>query len=358
MTTRLQIDDREQRKQLKRQKELARILKEFSKYEDQKRAELEVEAFETAVEVLQTVHHQSGQKIDWQAFAFALPPHAPSFYAKNFLNESLANFVALKEGEGIQEKLMEKWQTDEADYHLRYGKYQEDHAEWLKLRELALQILNGDSEAYGEALKVFQPFNELAELGSELTFKVHDPKKVRCTLRINGHGIIPSETKSLTAAGKLSVKTMPKGRFHEIYQDYACGCCLRIGREILALLPVDSVIATILVATVDSATGNPTDLPILSALLERKTMENLNFHELDPSDSMQNFLARGDVKVSKKTGTFCGITPLAYEDLDYEKNQKNDAETLRQRIASMRARYQKMLKPSKAFSDLNNSANE
>lgn len=38
---------------------------------------------------------------------------------------------------------------------------------------------------------------------------------------------------------KLSVKAMPKGRFHEVYQDYACGCCLRIGREVLALLPVD-----------------------------------------------------------------------------------------------------------------------
>ena len=37
---------------------------------------------------------------------------------------------------------------------------------------------------------------------------------------------------------------MPKGRFHEIYQDYLCGCLLRVAREVFALFPVDTVLVT------------------------------------------------------------------------------------------------------------------
>lgn len=344
----MRYDPPELRAQMKRQKELTKILKEVSKIEERERARLETEAYETGIAVLLSVHHQSSPSVNWRRLAFELPPHAPVFYARNYLAETLGNFATLKEGEGVQEALAEKWKIDEADYYTRHGKYQADHAEWFRLRGLAMRILEAKTEAYGEALQVFQPFSELSELGSELTFKVHDRTKVRCSLRINGQGIIPGEVKSLTAAGKLSVKAMPKGRFHEIYQDYACGCCLRIGREIFALLPVDYVLTTIQVAATDPATGNLKDLPILSALLDRSTMERLNFAELDPSDSMANFITRGDVKVSKKTGAFTGITPLTYDDLSLGSDQKEGTESLRQRVGEIRTRFQRALKPARA----------
>ena len=354
----MRYDPPELRKQLIRQKELAKILKGVSKIEERERAKLETEAYETEIAVLLSVHHQSSPCVNWRALAFALPPHAPVFYARNYLAETLGNFSALKEGEGIKEALAEKWKVDEGDYLSRHGGYQEAHAEWRRLRVLALQILEADTEAYGEALQVFQPFSELAELGAELTFNAHDRNKVRCSLQINGQGIIPAEVKSLTAAGKLSVKAMPKGRFHEIYQDYACGCCLRIGREILALLPVDYVLTTIQVAATDPATGNPTDLPILSALLDRSTKESLNFAELDPSDSMANFITRGDVKVSKKTGAFTGITPLSFDDLSFGPDQKEGIDSLRQRVGDIRTRFHRALKPARAGIEPANLSND
>lgn len=354
----MRYDPPELRQQLKRQKEIAKILKEVSKMEERQRAKLEAEAYDTEIAVLLSVHHQASPGVDWRALAFALPPHAPAFYARNHLAESLANFAALREGEGIQKALDEKWKVDEGDYHSRHGKYQQDHVKWLSLKELALRILAADLDAYGEALQVFQPFSELAELGSELSFKAHDRNKVRCSLRINGQGIIPNEVKSLTAAGKLSVKAMPKGRFHEVYQDYACGCCLRIGREILALLPVDYVLTTIQVAAVDPATGNPTELPSLSALLDRSTMGGLNFAELDPSDSMANFITRGDVKVSKKTGAFTGITPLTYDDLSFGPDQAEGIESLRQRVGDIRTRFHRTLKPARAGIESANLSND
>jgi hypothetical protein len=352
MTPNPRTNGRELRQHLKRQKELARILKEVAKMDEWKRARLEVEAFEVELAALLSVHHQEGAVIDWKGIAFALPPHAPSFYSTNHLRETLQNFATLREGEDCQERLQEMWTTDEAEYHGRHARYQEAFTEWHQLRELALRILGGDLPAYGEALQIFQPFSELSEMGSEIKFKVHDAKKVLCTLRINGQEIIPKEVKSLTASDKLSVKAMPKSRFHEIYQDYACGCCLRVGRELLALLPVDYVLTTIQVAAPDSSTGNIADIPILSALLDRTTMASLNFPALDPSDSMQNFITRGDVKVSKKSGAFTPIVPLAYEDLSFPSEAVEGVEPLLGRIGEMRSRYRKTLKPRKLESEM------
>jgi hypothetical protein len=73
------------------------------------------------------------------------------------------------------------------------------------------------------------------DLGSSIHMTVHDAKLIECVLKVNGRSAIPSEVKSLTAAGRVVVKTMPKARFHEIYQDYVCGCLLRLAREIFAI---------------------------------------------------------------------------------------------------------------------------
>ena len=95
---------------------------------------------------------------------------------------------------------------------------------------------------------------------------VHDPKLIECELKVNGQDVIPADTKSLSAGGKLVVKAMPKARFHEIYQDYVCGCVLRLAREMFALLPVDNVILTATVDGTDSATGHVAELPVLSVV--------------------------------------------------------------------------------------------
>ena len=108
----------ELREQLKRQKELTKFLKQSYQIEERQRARLEAEACETDIAVIFSVHHQSSQSVDWRALAFALPPHAPEFYAKNYLTETLGNFANLKKGEGIPDALTEKWKVDEADYHM------------------------------------------------------------------------------------------------------------------------------------------------------------------------------------------------------------------------------------------------
>jgi hypothetical protein len=188
-------------------------------------------------------------------------------------------------------------------------------ATWKKLHSLAKRVLDGDGKAYGEALSELSPFNELSVLGSAITFHIHDSKLIECELRVNGRHAIPRETKALTSNGKVAIKVMPKGRYHELYQDYVCGSVLRVVREVLALLPIDVVLVTALVPVTQGSTGASEDLPVLSAAINRETLNRLDFENLDPSDSMVNFVHRGDVLASRKSGDFTTVIPLTPADL-------------------------------------------
>jgi hypothetical protein len=183
------------------------------------------------------------------------------------------------------------------------------------MKSLARRILAGEHEAYTEALAEFSPLSEISDLGSSIHFTVHDAKLIECALKVNGTQAIPSEVKTLTTSGKVSVKPMPRGRFHEIYQDYVCGCMLRVVREVFALLPVETLLITAFVDSLDSRTGQTVEVPVLSAAMTRAIVAQLDFDRLDPSDAVECFLHRGDFKASRKSEAFQSITPLAPADV-------------------------------------------
>ncbi|MCI0747261.1 MAG: TerB family tellurite resistance protein [Verrucomicrobia subdivision 3 bacterium] len=205
---------------------------------------------------------------------------------------------------------------DEREFQAAWTQYQRDHAEWENEKALAASVLAGDHDAYVRVLRELSPFAELSELGSSLNFRIHTPQLMEALVKVNGEQAIPSAIKSLISSGKVSTKAMPKGRFHEIYQDYVCGCVLRVGRELFALLPVETIIVTALADLFDSRTGRTAEQPILSVAMPRGVLRKLNFNLLDPSDAMENFLHRGDFKASRKAGAFVPITPLAPADLE------------------------------------------
>jgi hypothetical protein len=296
---------REERASLKRQKELERMLKEHAKFSAQERARLEVEAFENSIEVLLSVHRDARPQLDWMAPLSALPPHRP--------------------------------------LHPDMAAYEKEHAEWQKMRSLAKRVLAGEEKAYGEALRELSAFEELSTLGSSISFRVHHSKLILCELKVNGRDVIPAEVKSLTAAEKLSVKAMPKTRFHEVYQDYVCGCVLRVARESFALLPVDSVIVTALVSTVQASTGMNMDTPVLSVAFSRQSLARLDFGRLDPSDSMENFTHRGDAMASRKSGEFVAIVPLKPEELSGHEPAKPNLTDVLNRVRDLHSKISSKL---------------
>jgi hypothetical protein len=251
---------RQQREAQKRLRELERQAKEQAKRSEMEQARLEVDTYESRIEVLLSVHKEQGETWDWAAVAASLPPPAPGkssrreFAARNqLLAASVGPLVPFRldwregswQSEAEHRQMLRKDQRtadghlcrkreaqaaverarlqDEQEHQAALLAYAPDRAEWEKMRALAQRILAGDRQAYLDALAGFSPFAELANVGSSVEFTIHSSTQVGCVLKVNGTQAIPAEIKSLTASGKLSTKPMPRARFHELYQDYVCG---------------------------------------------------------------------------------------------------------------------------------------
>jgi len=119
---------------------------------------------------------------------------------------------------------------------------------------------------------------------------------------------VPSQQKSLLQSGKLSTKAMPKGQFYEIYQDYVAGTLLWVANTVLGLLPIPEIVATGSINMLNPATGHLEETPVLSALVPRATIGQMNLERLDPSEGLANFK---HVMNFKKTQGFTAITPIS-----------------------------------------------
>jgi hypothetical protein len=159
---------------------------------------------------------------------------------------------------------------------------------------------------------------------------------VECVLKVRGRQIIPAEIKTLTASEKVSVKPMPKGRFHEIYLDYLCGCVLRVAREVFALLPVDTVMVTAAADSLDLRTGQTIEQPVLSVATLRAGVTRLDFNRLSPPDAMDNFQHRAEIKASRKTEAFQPIIPLTPADIAHSSAAELSFQNLLTDVQNMR----------------------
>jgi hypothetical protein len=307
---------RQQRESQRRMRDLERQAKEQAKLSAIEQARLEVETHENKLEVLLSVHKEQGETWDWVALAASMPPPCP---LKNLHHEYQAKqqvcVLSPDKAQYIEAMIKRGRMQDERAFEEAMQAYDTEKAEQEKLKSLAFRILAHEYKAYIEALVEFSPLREISDLGSSLHFTVHSATVIGCEIKVNSAQIIPTEVITLTASEKLSVKPMPKGRFHEIYQDYVCGCMLRVAREVFAMLPMETMLVTVLADLLDSRTGQIAEQPVLSAAMPRTVIARLNFEQLDSSDALENFRHRGDFKATRKSGGFQPITPLMPADI-------------------------------------------
>lgn len=328
---------RQQRDSQRRLRELERQTKEQAKLSAIEQARLEVETFEGQLEVLVSVHKEQGEVWDWTSLAAALPPPSPQRNARHEQKaKQRAMVLSAHQREVSQASIEHARLQDEQELQQATQAYSEQMAEWEKLRTLARRILAGENKAYTEALVELNPFAEMSDLGSAIHFSVHSPKLAECVVKVNGTQAIPTEVKTLTSSGKVSIKPMPKGRFHEIYQDYVCGCVWRVARETFALLPVDALLVTASVDMLDPRTGQMIGRPVLSVFMPRAAVAQLDFDRLDASDALENFKHRGDFKTSRKAEAFQPIIPLTPADIVQDSIQDMGFHDLLAKIQSMR----------------------
>ena len=332
---------KQQRETQKRQKEEERRGKELEKLTELERAKLEVDAYGNELEVLLSIHKEHGPVWDWKTLAASLPPPCPCRLNTHELQAKQSAMVAPPQlKQAALKAVVGARAQDEQERQEAVRVYETRLAEHRHTTRLAHRIVAGDVRAYTEAIEQLSPFAEIAQLGSSVHFTIRTPTHIECNLKVNGSNLIPAVTKSLTASGKVTVKPMPRSRFHEIYQDHVCGCILRVAREIFALLPVECVLITATVDTTASATGQPVEQPVMSVAIPRAAAANLDYGQLDPSDTLESFIHRGDFKATRKTEAFFRIVPLTLGDVLTESEKQSPFTALVAQARQLRVEIQ------------------
>ena len=325
-----------ERERLRLGREISRMEKQMAKQALLDQARADVEEYEERLALLNGVHRTCGDVWDWHAVLNAPAPVAPvptrdaERAAAHRLDQYRPTFFerlfrkTKKHRAELEARVAKARKNDENVNAGAHRKYLADIRGWEEQRDLASHILEGDVEAYREAVDGLNPFDEMTEIGCEVDFTFRDHTSIDVSIRVDGDQIVPSEVKGLLASGKLSVKKMPKGRFYELYQDYVCGCALRVAREIFALLPLKTALVTVSTRMLNPQTGRQEEAALLSVIIPRQTLESLSFESLDPSDAMRNFNHRMGFK---RSAGFTGVEPLAFPERapgDRDQLQESD----------------------------------
>jgi len=278
---------RMERESQRRQRELQRQEKSYAKMEALEQASYEVSVYENYLKLIQSVHKEWGELIDWKGILELNEPLEPkqlNTHEKAFKVGFLTKLLG-----SVEKEKAKAIQKDEDAFLVEYRQWKEDFKEWETNRFLAERLLTHDEEAQVEVIEKLNPFSGISVVDGTLRFSTNPNGIIEVTLETEGEKIVPSETKTLLKSGKLSVKKMPKGKYNELYQDYICSCALRIGNELLAIIPEEKVLVHIVDKVFDASNGHISKKSILSIVITRDIIANLNMDRIDPSDSLVNF---------------------------------------------------------------------
>lgn len=132
---------------------------------------------------------------------------------------------------------------------------------------MAPKILAGNIDSYLQLIYEVNPLDDLLIYGSNYEFGTDDPKKIEVEFNININAL--SEAKR-----KISCI-----EYNLLLQDYVCSVCIRIARDMFALLPIKN---TIVHAVLDGKT-------IVSVDFDRQSLSKIKFGYIDPSDTLVQF---------------------------------------------------------------------
>ena len=138
---------------------------------------------------------------------------------------------------------------------------------WSYYHSIAPKILAGDIDAYLQLVYEVNPLDDLLMYGSNYEFGTDNAKKIEVEFNVN------------VAALAEAKKSMSNIEYNFLLQDYVCGVCIRIARDMFALLPIRNVIVH---TVLDGKT-------ILSVDFDRQNLSRVKFGYIDPSDTLEQF---------------------------------------------------------------------
>jgi len=292
---------RMERAQQRQAREAAKRFKEQQKLEEIENAQQAVSDWENYVDTIQSVHKNCTEPINWEEIENTQEPIKPvltiknEVVAKNRLDNFKPSFFdklfgsTNKKLKRLETLLKQAKEKDAKEYDISHKEYLNELKNWQELQEISIGIKKRESLFYKKALEYFDPFSDIGELGTQISFSFQE-NYIDIDLHVNSLEVIPDYELRQTTTGKLSKKNMPKSRFNELYQDHICSASMRIAREVFAYLPIDYARINALAKIVNTKTGHLEEQPILSVIFLPKTIDSLNLETIDPSDSMENFV--------------------------------------------------------------------
>jgi hypothetical protein len=276
-----------------------------------------IQEFERYVAEITSLHRGTDcEVIDWHAAAATEIPEPP-VPGTDYEDAARRRFETFKPGlfetmfgtsdkrrKELEAEISRATEKDVAVHAEALASFEEGTADLVQTRDLGQRLLEGNADSYLDVVAEVKPFSDIEHLGTNLNLHVYANGDLRIDLRVHGEEIVPKDKYSLRTNGSLQTKAMPKGEFYEIYQDYVCSCVLRVAVEIFAVLPLERVLINATDALLNPRTGHVEELPLLSVIVGRDTLQNLNLDRVDPSDAMGNFIHNMKFR---KTG---GLTPV------------------------------------------------
>lgn len=311
---------RRQREEQRRNRELLKQQKQQQKLQEVEEASIEVQLFDEYIEQLTSIHLYCTPNVDWASLARQPGPTRPvreatqEDTAKRALeayNPSTSDRIlgrTKKKQEELAREVVFAAERDEANFRRATEEFERDSRDWQQQKQIAEKVISGDTSAYFKVLELFGTLEELDEFRITVKLEMAADGSILANVNVPGQDIVPQETKSLLKSGKLSVKDMPKSRYYGLYQDFVCSTVIRVGCELLALLPVDHVKVTAFTTLLNTQTGYLEPAPIVSAMIVRETLASLNLEMIDPSDALENF--KHNMKFIKTKG-FSPVDKLA-----------------------------------------------
>jgi hypothetical protein len=307
------------------QREQEKAEKQYEKEQLLERAAAQVKDFEDLLNSVLSLHKSHYKAIMWEDIESCPPPTKP-------LNERIREVRAKSSYENYRPNILDRLfrQTDskrarlreaidsarlEDDKHFQSAikQYEIQYQRWKRQKDLASNVLKGDLISYKEVLNTYDPFIRIKDFGARVDVQFRNSKFAEVDVLVRSEDIIPREEKKLLRSGKLAIRPIKQGRLNEMYQDYVCGCSIGIAKEIFALLPVGKVLVTATCKMLNLETGYIEEQPILSVLIPRDTLQEINVTRIDPSAAMKNFIHRISFNKAKGLGK---ITKLNKDDLN------------------------------------------
>lgn len=263
----------------------------------------EVKAYQEDIALITSLHlyEDYPRGIDWSAVKSEEEPFAKGTdgpqvkEAKALLDAQKPGLFQRVFGGGkalmaeLEANLEEAKKADEALYRA-----------WESNKALAEKILGQNKDNYLEALEEVKLSEELGNYVRSLKFAYTDEDSLQADMTLSVTDFIPEQYKTLTPTGKLSVKDYTKTDYYEIASRFVTGLVFRTARNLFNLLPIEDVLMEVSEMEKNKYSGLEEKERILSILIDRSTLEKIDFTEANPFEALTNF--RHEVNFVKTKG--------------------------------------------------------